>query len=69
MNKTDFRKRPYTAPWCMAIETEIEYSLLGGSPAGNPDNHGGTEVIPPSEDNDDDNLTGAKGNNIWNGEE
>ena len=31
MNKTF--KRAYTAPWCKAIETEMEHGFLAGSPA------------------------------------
>ncbi|EHO69399.1 hypothetical protein HMPREF9140_01421 [Prevotella micans F0438] len=31
MNKTDFRKRAYTAPWYMAIETEVEFFMLASN--------------------------------------
>ncbi|EHO73672.1 hypothetical protein HMPREF9140_00381 [Prevotella micans F0438] len=44
MNKTDFRKRPYTAPWCMTIETEVEFFLLAGSPKARPGGDAGGTV-------------------------
>ena len=64
MKKNQVEISNYLAPWCEVIELDNELTLLAGSPPGNPDNHGGTEVVKPKEDDEDTDISGAK---AWNG--
>ena len=66
MNKTYFRKRAYTTPWCEVIETEMEHSFLAGSPAVKPGGGGGGNInVNPLDPDEDEDVSGAKGWNIW----
>ena len=67
MKKKVLEKEAYIAPRCEAIETEMEYTILAGSPAVQPGGGGGGNVSieDPTEDDDDNNLSGAKHFNMW----
>ena len=66
MNKREFRKQTYICPQIVVVHLQQTCSLLAGSPKGDPDNQGGTIVVPPNEDDDDTDISGAKSwGNLW----
>ena len=66
MNKTELKKRAYTTPWCKAIETETEHGFLAGSPNTQPGGGGGGSIgVDPLDPDEDEDVSGAKGGNIW----
>ena len=60
-------RRPYICPQSEVLATEDVNPLLAGSPAVQPGGGGGGHVSieTPTEDNDDNEISGAKSFNLW----
>ncbi|MGP1453146.1 MAG: hypothetical protein ACTTJ9_06835 [Segatella oris] len=60
-------RRPYVCPWSEVLATENVNPLLAGSPAVQPGGGGGGHVSieTPPEDNEDNEISGAKSFNLW----
>jgi hypothetical protein len=58
---------PYICPQSEVLATEDVNPLLAGSPAVQPGGGGGGHVSieTPTEDNDDNEISGAKSFNLW----
>lgn len=58
---------PYICPQSEVLATEDVNPLLAGSPAVQPGGGGGGNVSieTPTEDNDDNEISGAKSFNLW----
>ena len=60
-------RRPYVFPQSEVLAIENVKPLLAGSPAVQPGGGGGGHVSieGPTEDNDDNEISGAKSFNLW----
>ena len=60
-------RRPYVCPQSEVLATENVNPLLAGSPAVQPGGGGGGHVSieTPPEDEDDNEISGAKSFNLW----
>ena len=60
-------RRPYICPQSEVLSTENASPLLAGSPAVQPGSGGGGHVSieTPPEDNEDNEISGAKSFNLW----
>ena len=64
-------RQNYVSPQIEVIYLKQVYSLMGTSPNAQPGGgkDGNIHIIPPDEDGDDDQITGAKGFKLWEDEE
>ena len=62
-------RHPYVSPYCEVIAVENENPILAGSPTVQPGGGGGgsISVMPPGEDDEDTEISGAKKFNLREG--
>ena len=58
-------RRPYVCPQSEVLATENVNPLLAGSPAVQPGGGGHVSIETPPEDNEDNEISGAKSFNLW----
>lgn len=69
MKKEEFKKRPYVRPTVEVIKMNVDQQILAGSSPVQPGGGGGggsISIEPPTEDEEDNELSGAKRFNMWN---
>lgn len=65
--KDENGKRAYVTPAIEILSINIDHTILAGSPAVKPGGGGGgsVSVEAPTEDGDDNEISGAKHFNMW----